>query len=82
MKIDLGDDIPEDVLTEYLACEVFENGEVTACEFYDCLVETENRWRDKYCPGACENLYCSNVIDEDICICPDSHSCEDLETKA
>jgi len=38
-------------------CDVDLDGLVSDCEVFDCLVFTENEWRDLNCPEA-EHVYC------------------------
>ena len=50
-SINLGDEIDAehlDILVEY--CDTNNDGTLTKCEIFDCVVMCENEWRDEYCP--------------------------------
>jgi hypothetical protein len=57
-------------------CDYNNDGTVTKCEAFECLVEVENEWRAEACP-AYGDAYCENPFD-DCETCPEGMNCSDL----
>jgi len=57
-------------------CDADNDGSVTYCEAWECLLMVENKMRDTKCKGR-SHLVCDNPF-KDTCECPEALSCEDV----
>jgi len=75
--VDYNDEISEEHVSLLMdACDYNQDGTVSKCEVFDCVVACENAWRDEYCPNS-EHLYCANPY-EPCPTCEGVWTCDDM----
>jgi len=63
------------MVVEY--CDYNNDGTISECEVFDCIVMCENEWRAEYCPDS-ENVFCENPY-EPCETCDGAWTCGDIE---
>lgn len=82
-NINLGDYLAEEHYSSLLIeCDYNMDGDINACEAFDCILASENGWRSINCPASpemwCYNSFREEHSDEYCPECPECHTCEEL----